>query len=337
MYDYESQPQDVPYLVGLSLGARHCHLSFLECDGAILVSSEAIEHEGIQAWREWFAETNRQIFVFYPPEPPNPKAEVVSTPGPEITEDADTHSDKITKFLGWALSVHGEQSVVYISFGTLFWPAQPERVWALFDVLIELGIPFIFAHPSQLTIIPNDVTQRLKDSGLGITSKWAPQQPILLHPATGWYVTHAGQNSRMESLTAGVPMICWPIHSDQPFNAAQLSVNLNVAYELLEVRSGPNGYLPMRRFFDSQASGTGRERNQPVSGSEGHLQLTGTLDAVKHEFREVLEKARGEDGKVKRRNALKIREQMRTGWIEGERERGYAVREMRRFIEHVRL
>lgn len=65
--------------------------------------------------------------------------------------------------------------------------------------------------------------------------------------------------------------------------------------------------------------------------------MTGTLDAVKHEFREVLEKARGEDGKIKRRNALKIREQMGAGWTEGGSERGYAVRDMRRFIEHVRL
>lgn len=89
--------------------------SFLECDGAILVSSEAIEHDGIQAWRDWFAETNRHIFVFYPHEPPNPKAEVVSTPGPEITEDGDAHSDEITEFLGRAMNVHGERSVVYVS------------------------------------------------------------------------------------------------------------------------------------------------------------------------------------------------------------------------------
>ena len=79
-------------------------------------------------------------------------------------------------------------------------------------------------------------------------------------------------------------------------NAAHLTTNLDVAYELIEVRTGERGLQPIHRL--------GRA---PV----------GTVQAVREEAALVLEKAFGEDGENKRANILKLREQVLAAWKAG--------------------
>lgn len=78
-------------------------------------------------------------------------------------------------------------------------------------------------------------------------------------------------------------------------NAAHVTDNLDIAYELIEVRTGENGLKPIYR--------TGRK---PV----------GTIDAVREEMNAVLDKALGEDGKKKRANVEKLREAVLAAWEE---------------------
>lgn len=110
----------------------------------------------------------------------------------------------------------------------------------------------------------------------------------------------------MEAVASGVPTICWPFHADQPANAVNLTVNHDVAYELLEVRTG-NGLKPILR--------TGKA---PL----------GTLDAMKAEAREVLDKAFGEDGARKRANVKKLQKKIDSAWDKG----GSADVDMGRFL-----
>ncbi|KAJ7894070.1 hypothetical protein B0H13DRAFT_2036917 [Mycena leptocephala] len=155
-------------------------------------------------------------------------------------------------------------------------------------------MPFILCRASPFAIVPDALSEKIKSSGIGMATTWAPQQYILTHPATGWFLTHCGHGGVTESLASGVPMICWPFHADQPFVAAHLSENLDVAFHLMEVRTA-KGLLPLHN---------GRVPR-------------GTREAVRAEFRQIVDLCRGEVGMEKRKNALRMRAEFAGAWAVG--------------------
>ena len=88
--------------------------------------------------------------------------------------------------------------------------------------------------------------------------------------------------------------ICWPFNADQPFNAAHL-VNIDVAYELFEIRDGESGLKPIYR--------TGKAPE-------------GTVEALRREASEVLEKAFGDDGARKRAKMEQLKSAVMQAWTE---------------------
>ena len=99
--------------------------------------------------------------------------------------------------------------------------------------------------------------------------------------------------------------IACPLFADQPINAAYLTLNLDVAFEIFEVRTGP-GLRPLHRG----------------------VRPTGTIEAITAEARNVLERARGPEGERKRRNAQAMRHKWKKEWEEG----GDALINLRKFL-----
>lgn len=93
-----------------------------------------------------------------------------------------------------------------------------------------------------------------------------------------------------------IERIAWPINFDQPVNAAYLTLTLDVAFELIRVRVGKHGLRPLYR---------------------GSPQPAGTLEVVAVEARDVLQRARGEEGARKRRNAELLGDKLRGAWKKG--------------------
>ncbi|MBA0749723.1 hypothetical protein Gogos_003621 [Gossypium gossypioides] len=72
---------------------------------------------------------------------------------------------------------------------------------------------------------------RIKGRGLLIRG-WAPQVLILSHPSIGGFLTHCGWNSTLEGICAGVPMITWPLFSEQFMNQKLLIQILKVGVSI---------------------------------------------------------------------------------------------------------
>ncbi|KAJ3015940.1 hypothetical protein NUW54_g916 [Trametes sanguinea] len=312
--DYELYPQDFslpPDLVAQLFPRMYEALE--SCDGVFFTSPAPYEPEALEKAKEWLGETGRSVYVCGPLLPGGSNAG--SNEAKQSTKGAE-----IVEFLDTTLKTLGAKSLLYvrdqlfeyeqgISFGSIFWPAKsPEKLWAFLDVVMELNIPFILSHASPFAgAIPDEIVDKVKAYGKGLLSQWSPQQTILEHPATGWFVTHGGHNSVIESISAGTPLIAWPFHADQPLNAVRISEVLGIGYELFEVRTG-HGTHPLHR--------NGRKP-------------AGTVDALKAEAKDVLAKAFGEDGTNKREKLLALARSFKNEWEEG----GTAWRDVHAFLD----
>ncbi|CAL9177658.1 unnamed protein product [Musa hybrid cultivar] len=141
-------------------------------------------------------------------------------------------------------------SVIYISFGSLVVPSDAELA-ALASALEESSRPFIWAiqpramrHDADgrpvevgggVGYFPEGLAERAAGRGLVIHG-WAPQLLILSHPATGGFVTHCGWNSTVEVLGRGVPVLTWPVHGDQVWNAKLVARRLRTGLAIKDER-----------------------------------------------------------------------------------------------------
>ncbi|KAJ1285271.1 hypothetical protein BS78_03G267600 [Paspalum vaginatum] len=93
------------------------------------------------------------------------------------------------------------------------------------------------SEPDIDALLPEGFLERTKDRGLVVKS-WAPQVDVLNHPATGAFVTHCGWNSTMEGVTAGVPMLCWPLYAEQKMNKVFMTEDMGVGMEMQGYETG---------------------------------------------------------------------------------------------------
>ncbi|KAL4561517.1 hypothetical protein LXL04_033684 [Taraxacum kok-saghyz] len=125
-------------------------------------------------------------------------------------------------------------SVIYVNFGSL--------ISVSLEQLVEFGWGLVNSNHYFLWIIrpdlvvgessalPSELKERINERGF-ITS-WCSQEKVLNHSSIGGFLTHCGWGSTIESLAAGVPMLCWPYLWDQPTNCRQMCEEWVVGLEI---------------------------------------------------------------------------------------------------------
>lgn len=228
--------------------------------------------------------------------------------------DSNTTSRRRHQCLEW-LDRQPPKSVIYISFGTMT-SISNEQIFELAVGLERSGIRFcwvlreadrgdIFVNKEEKEEeeekqsrrreqLPEGYEKRNADMGL-IVRDWAPQLDILAHPSVGGFVSHCGWNSCMESMSMGVPIAAWPMHSDQPMNALLVTSVLKIGvmarewdrWEEVVAAEAVEGVV--RRLMEYEEGKEMRQRAEKLGDavrgvwSEGGSSLN-NLDSLVHHF-----------------------------------------------------
>ncbi|PON56498.1 UDP-glucuronosyl/UDP-glucosyltransferase [Parasponia andersonii] len=119
------------------------------------------------------------------------------------------------------------KSVIYVSFGsiTVFTKHDLMEIWY---GLVNSKQRFLWVIRPDLVegeggddMVPVELVEATRERGY--MAGYVPQEEVLAHRAVGGFLTHSGWNSTLESIVAGVPMICWPYFADQNINSRFVS------------------------------------------------------------------------------------------------------------------
>ncbi|KAF8398340.1 hypothetical protein HHK36_017267 [Tetracentron sinense] len=155
-----------------------------------------------------------------------------------LVPDTSCDSRRQHKCLEW-LDKQPPGSVLYVAFGTTvsipddqimeiaigLESSNQRFIWVLREA--DKGDIYAEEEEARKAKLPNGYEERVEGVGL-IEREWAPQLEILAHPSTGGFLSHCGWNSCMESISMGVPIAAWPMHSDQPRNSFLVTEVLKV-------------------------------------------------------------------------------------------------------------
>ncbi|XP_059643612.1 anthocyanidin 3-O-glucosyltransferase 5-like [Cornus florida] len=208
--------------IGIEFSASH---------GVLVNTWDDLERTTLRALRE--DETLRSV-VKVPVYPVGPLTRPVQDSGSQA------------EFSKW-LDLQPSESVIYVSFGSggtlsaeqvteLAWGLELSRqrfIWVLRPPIEGSADAAFFTSRNGSSdgtpdYLPDGFLTRTQNVGV-VVPLWAPQVEVLSHPSLGGFLSHCGWNSSLESIVNGVPLIAWPLYSEQRLNATVLTEELGVA------------------------------------------------------------------------------------------------------------
>ncbi|CAL5085702.1 unnamed protein product [Urochloa decumbens] len=161
------------------------------------------------------------------------------------------------------LDGQAEGSVVYVNFGSITvvtCEQMDEFAWGL----AAAGCPFLWVvRPDMVRDgggwkLPEGWEEAV--AGRGITVGWCDQEAVLEHPATGGFLSHCGWNSTLESLRAGVPLLCWPFFSEQVTNCRYACEEWGVGLEMPREAARGEVEAAVRELMGEEGRGAAARR-----------------------------------------------------------------------------
>lgn len=129
-------------------------------------------------------------------------------------------------------------SVLYISFGSYAHTTKDEILEIANALLLLRDLNFIWVLRPDIVssdetadfLLPNGYENLVR--GRGLIVPWCFQIAVISHPAVGGFLTHCGWNSILESVWCSVPLICFPLLTDQFTNRKLVVDDWKIGFDL---------------------------------------------------------------------------------------------------------
>ncbi|XP_039165826.1 UDP-glycosyltransferase 86A1 [Eucalyptus grandis] len=138
------------------------------------------------------------------------------------------------------LSARPSGSVLYISFGS-YAHASKQDIWEIAYGLLLSEVSFIWVLRPD--IVSSDESEPLPPGfrdqikGIGLIVPWCCQIEVLSHSSIGGFLTHCGWNSILESIWCCVPIMCFPLLTDQYTNRKLVVDDWGIGINLRDEKS----------------------------------------------------------------------------------------------------
>ncbi|XP_010557349.1 PREDICTED: UDP-glycosyltransferase 86A2 [Tarenaya hassleriana] len=138
------------------------------------------------------------------------------------------------------LNTKPKGSVLYVSFGSYAHVTKHD--------LVEIAKGLLLSRVNFVWVVRPDIVSSEENNPLpdgfeteaenfGIVIPWCCQMTVLSHPSIGGFLTHCGWNSILESIWCEVPLICFPLLTDQVTNRKLVVDDWKIGMNLCEDRS----------------------------------------------------------------------------------------------------
>ncbi|KAF5448480.1 hypothetical protein F2P56_029014 [Juglans regia] len=195
---------------------------------AIVVNTfDALEHEGLDA-----------LSSLFPPVYSIGPLHLLLSQIPQNNSKLNNIGSNLWKneadCLEW-LNSKEPNSVIYVNFGSITVLTPPQMVEFACGLANSKKAFLWVIRPDMVkgdsVIVPHEFLSETKDRGI-VQVSWCPQEDVLSHPSIGGFLTHCGWNSMIESMCAGVPVLCWPFFADQQTNCRLACVEWGIGMEI---------------------------------------------------------------------------------------------------------
>lgn len=153
-----------------------------------------------------------------------------------------TRSNNRTELLQWLDSrLAMNRPVVYVAFGTQALISESQ----LREIAIGLertGVDFVWVVRAKGVDLGEGFEERVAERGK-VVREWVDQLEILQHESIRVFVSHCGWNSVTEGISAGVPILAWPMIAEQPLNARFLVEELGIGLRVRARDGTPQGLV----------------------------------------------------------------------------------------------
>ncbi|KAL9224534.1 hypothetical protein vseg_000559 [Gypsophila vaccaria] len=185
----------------------------------ILRTLDELEHRAI--------ETMKTILPSAPIYPIGPAVILPKDPT-QVQNQASTIDEP--SYIKW-LNSQDQGSVLYVSLGSHLLPSMAQMEELAYGVL-DSGVPFLWVGREEAVFLKDICESNSNNSNKWHIVSWCDQMKVLYHKSVGGFLSHAGLNSVLESAFAGVPMLTFPLSSDQPMYSKLVVEDWEIGWRL---------------------------------------------------------------------------------------------------------